>query len=260
MSEANDGMSFTDRMMEVLSQVEYRRMESGEDLAAVARLRYKAYKKGGTLSYTSPDVLDASDTDRNAHVLGLYLHGEMICTVRLHYVTPDHRVSQSSNGFADEINALLDSGLTLIDPARFAADPAIAGEYSWIPFMMLRPAIAAAAFYGADRVMQHIQTDHIAFYKRVFYADTIVPPKYCPSYDCVLSLMSTDTRRTGHKLLTRFPFFKTTPSERNVMFSKAPGSQRFMTVVPTAKYIAADDMAYELPEKEAAVGGEDEAA
>lgn len=142
---------------------------------------------------------------------------------------------------------MLDRGLSLIDPARFAADPAIAGVYSWLPYMTLRPAIATAAFFGADRVLQHVQTPHAAFYRRVFYADSIVDCRYAPIYGCDLALLATDTHRTGAKLLTRFPFFKMTRSERKVMFSKGQGCERYTTVVPTARFVKEGDLAYSMP-------------
>jgi hypothetical protein len=117
--------------------------------------------------------------------------------------------------------------------------------------MTLRPAIAAAAFFGADRVLQHVQTPHVAFYKRGFYFDPIVECRFAPTYGCDLALMATDTRRIGPKLLTRYPFFKTTRSERTVMFYKGDGSPRFTTVVPTARFIGEHDLAYTLPPRKA---------
>ena len=82
---------------------------------------------------------------------------------------------------------------------------------------------------------------------KVFYADPIVECRFAPTYGCDLALMATDTRQTGPKLLTRFPFFKTTQSERTVMFAKGEDSSRFITVVPTARFIGEHDLAYTLP-------------
>jgi hypothetical protein len=213
-----DASSFPRKMMDILARLEYRRVECTEDLEEVARLRYRAFKANNIVSATSPDMLDDADLDFHAHVIALYFDGELISTVRLHHVTPEHPDTQSSEDFGPEVAAMLDRGLSLIDPARFAADPDIAGVYTWLPYMTLRPAIAATAYFGADRVLQHVQTPHAAFYRRVFYADSIVDCRYAPIYGCDLSLLATDTHRTGAKLLTRFPFFKTTRSERKVMF------------------------------------------
>ncbi|MCS4089533.1 N-acyl amino acid synthase FeeM domain-containing protein [Rhizobium sp. BK176] len=246
-----DLSSFPRKMMDILARLEYRRVECTEDLEEVARLRYRAFKANNIVSATSPEMLDDSDVDFHAHVFSLYFDGDLISTVRLHHVTQEHPKTQSSEDFGPEITAMLDRGLSLIDPARFAADPDIAGVYSWLPYMTLRPAIAAAVYFEADRVLQHVQTQHAAFYRRVFSAESIVDCRHAPIYGCDLTLLATDVRLTGAKLVTRFPFFKTTGSERKVMFSKGAGSERYSTVVPTARFIRGDDLAYTMPPRKA---------
>jgi hypothetical protein len=249
MSDSDGGQSFPDKMMDVLSRIEYRRVECFEDLEEVGRMRYKAYSTSGKLAPKSRHMIDDADFDPHAHVLALYYDGALISSVRLHHVTREHPLCQASSDFGEEIDKLLEDGLSFIDPARFAADPELGSEHSWIPFMTLRPAIAAAAFFGADLVMQHVHTSHVSFYKRFFYAETIVPSRYCPRYGNDLSLMCTDTRRSGAKLLARFPFFKTLPSERTMLFAR-DGSPRYLTIVPTARFIADGDLAYTLPPSE----------
>jgi N-acyl-L-homoserine lactone synthetase len=245
MGGESSGNSLNDKMMDILSRIEYRRVECFEDLEEIGRLRYLAYSDRGIVT-KSREMIDEADFDPHAHVLALYYEGRLLSSVRLHHVTPEHRLCQSASDFGSEIAALLDARRSFIDPARFAADPEAGAEFSWIPYMTLRPAIAAAAFFGADLVMQHVQTRHASFYKRVFYADTIVGSKYCPQYLCDLSLMCTDTRRTGPALLTRFPFFKTRASERTMLFAR-DGSPRYFNALPTARFIGADDLSYVLP-------------
>ena len=169
--------SFAGKLMEVLDHVEYRRIESSEDMEDVARLRYKAYKARAVLPVAAKTMIDDIDFDEHAYIFGVYYYEELVSTVRVHHVTPDHRVCQSTGIFPDEIHAFLDAGMTLIDPARFAIDPDFELEMPALPYLTLRPAIVAAIYFDTDRVLQHIRPAHAAFYKRVFYADTIVPPR-----------------------------------------------------------------------------------
>jgi hypothetical protein len=240
------GSSLNDRMMSILAGIEYRRVECFEDLEEVGRMRYRAYVDSGKLAPKSKEMIEEADLDPHAHVLALYYEGRLLSSVRLHHVAPEHPLCQASSDFGAEVDALLERGCTFIDPARFAVDPEFGSEYAWVPYMTLRPAIAAAAFFGTDLVMQHVHTRHVSFYKRVFYADTIVDSRHCPRYGADLALMSTDTRRTGPTLLSRFPFFKTRASERKMLFAR-DGDGRYQTAIPTARFIAADDLSYVLP-------------
>ncbi|MGV8936444.1 MAG: N-acyl amino acid synthase FeeM domain-containing protein [Allorhizobium sp.] len=241
--------SFSSRLMEVLNHVEYRRVESGEDMEEVARIRYKAYKMADILTLSGTTLIDDVDFDPQAYVFGVYYDERLISTVRMHHVTPDHRVSSSRDIFPEQIDAFLDAGMTLIDPVRFAADPEIMKEMPAIPYLTLRIAIMAAAYFDTDRVLQLVSPQHAAFYRRVFQAQTIVPPQQnCGKYNIDLTLMATNTRETGRKLLTRYPFFVSQPYERRLMFSRnAEISVPSLTILPTARYVPAGSFGVELP-------------
>lgn len=241
--------SFADKMMDVLNHVEYRRIESSEDMEDVARIRYKAYKMADILPLTGSKLVDDVDFDPQAYVFGVYYDERLISTVRMHHVTPDHRVSSTRDIFPVEIDAFLDAGLSLIDPVRFAADPEVMKDMPAIPYLTLRIAIMAAAYFDTDRVLQLVSPQHAPFYKRVFYAQTIVPPqKNCGKYNIDLTLMATNTREVGRKLLTRFPFFVSQPCERRLMFSRAvETSMPPLTILPTARFVPSGSLGVDLP-------------
>ncbi|MHA7968052.1 N-acyl amino acid synthase FeeM domain-containing protein [Rhizobium sp. CAU 1783] len=241
--------SFSAKLMEVLDHVEYRRVESSEDMEDVARIRYEAYKIADILPLSGTRLIDDVDFDPQAYVFGVYYDEQLISTVRMHHVTPDHRVSSSRDIFPKEIDAFLDAGMSLIDPVRFAADPAIMKEMPAIPYLTLRIAIMAAAYFDTDRVLQLVSPQHAAFYKRVFYAQTIVPPtKNCGKYNIDLTLMATDTKDVGRKLLTRFPFFISSPCERRLMFSRGEvQTLPPLTILPTARFVPAGELGVDLP-------------
>src|SRR6218665_2928505 len=99
----NDSMAlenrFAERLLEILDQVEYRRVETGEDMEDVARIRFKAYKMADILPLSGSTLIDDIDFDSHAHVFGIYFEERLISTVRVHHVTPQHRVSSSGSVF-----------------------------------------------------------------------------------------------------------------------------------------------------------------
>ncbi len=214
---------FSERLMRHLDYIEYRRVETQEDFEDIERLRYKTYKAADMIPRSSSSMIDDADFDPHAYVFGIYYFEELVSTIRLHHVTPEHTLSQSSQVFPDVMEAYLEAGLTLIDPARFATDPAFVSELSVLPYITLRPSIVAAAYFKADRVLQPVRPAHAAFYKRVFYAETVVERRMTEVYGRELTLMATDTHATGTKLLRRYPFFDSGVHERRMMFGEGRG-------------------------------------
>lgn len=235
---APDG-SFSTRLLETLDHVEYRRIESSEDFEDVARLRFKAYKARGVLPVAASRLIDEIDFDHNAHVFGVYYYEELVSTLRVHYVTPEHRICQSITIFPEAVNAYLDQGLTLIDSARFAINPEFASETSVMPYLTVRPTILAAIYFDADRVLQPIRPAHAAFYKRFFYADAVVEPRRIKTYDFDLMLLASPTRELRSKMMRRFPVFESEAYERRMMFGDATSHYSPpITILPTARSAA----------------------
>ena len=48
---------FSDKLLGLLDRIEYRRVETGEDMEDVARIRYKAYKAGAVMHLDEQAVL-----------------------------------------------------------------------------------------------------------------------------------------------------------------------------------------------------------
>lgn len=236
---------FSERLMRYLDFIEYRRIETQEDFEDIEQLRYKAYKAANVLPVAAPSMIDDADFDSHAYVFGIYYFEELVSTIRLHHVTPKHTLSQSAGVFPDVMETYLNAGLTLIDPARFAVDPDVASELPILPYITLRTSIVAAAYFKADRVLQHVRPHHAAFYKRVFYAETVVERRMTEIYGLELTLMATNTHTTGTKLLKRYPFFDSGVHERRMMFGRGEGalSATPLTVLPSARLVAAGKVA-----------------
>jgi hypothetical protein len=227
---------FSDRLMTTLDHIEYRRIQSQEDFEDIARLRYRAYKSHNVLPVSAKSMLDEIDFDRQAYVFGVYYREELVSTLRIHHVTPGHRVCQSSGIFPEAIDNFLNAGLTLIDPARFAVDADFAGDRSTLPYLTVRPTIMAAIYFGADRMLQHIRPQHAAFYKRFFYAQTVVPPTMTKTYGFELTLLASPTLELRARLMRRFPVFQSEAYERRLMFGDVTNTGiPALTVLPSAR-------------------------
>ena len=232
--------NFSKKLLEVLDHIEYRRVETHEDMEEVARIRYRAYKLANILTLNGAKLIDDVDFDDHAYIFGVYYDERLISTVRIHHVTPDHRVSSTREMYTTEIDKFLDAGMTLIDPVRFAADPDVIGEMPALPYLTLRIASMAADYFDADRVLQLVSPQHAPFYRRVFYADTVVPSqKNVGKYNIELTLMATRTREVRAGLYKRFPFFVSEPYERRMMFQRSPDmGVTPLTILPTARLAA----------------------
>nr|WP_316655794.1 hypothetical protein [uncultured Gellertiella sp.] len=232
--------TFSRKLLDLLDRVEYRRVETTEDMEDVARIRYKAYKMADILTLDGSTLIDDIDFDSHAYIFGVYFEERLISTVRIHHVTPEHRVSSTRGVFTREIDAFLDAGLSLIDPVRFAADPAIMREMPAIPYFTLRIAAMATDYFNADRVLQLVSPQHAAFYKRVFLAKTIVEPqRNCGKYNIELTLMATEANEIRNGLYHRYPFFQSEGFERRMMFGRGPDvGVTPLTILPTAKLAA----------------------
>ncbi|WP_110034252.1 N-acyl amino acid synthase FeeM domain-containing protein [Hoeflea marina] len=223
--------------MRFLNNIEYRRIESTEDLEDIARIRYRAMSSVGLAPPDGTILIDDLDFKPNAHILGIYFDERLVSTLRIHHVTSSERDSVAVAHFPDVMNPLLDAGHTFIDPVRFAADPAIMREYPMLPYLTLRIVTMATDYFQTDYCLSVIKPNHRAFYKRIFNFKPMVEPRYFPKYGSNIELHWSDRIADLQNIYDRFPFFNSKPIERRLMF--APQAQLGMpslTVRPTAQY------------------------
>ncbi len=233
-----DSGGFSDKLMLLLDRVEYRRVEGGEDMEDIARLRFKAYKAVNLMELTGSTLIDALDFDSHAYVFGIYLDESLVSTVRVHRVTPDHRASTSGLIFGEEIDVFLDAGMVLIDPGRLAVDPEVLGDdLKAVPYLTLRPVAMACEYFSADRCLTACRPRHTAFYKRIFGSKTVVERREnLGVYNADGSLLVAQVRGQRPSILDRYPIFDSEPFERRLMFGgrhEVPFAP--LTILPTAR-------------------------
>lgn len=235
MSTEPDTDRFTPKVLAALDEVEYRRIDLVEEMDGIGRIRTEAYTVANLLSLNGHPLVDEVDFDENAYVFGVLHQGRLVSTVRLHHITPAHRVSTTFSIFPDALNAWLDDGRSIIDPVRFAADPSAVRSVPSLPYLTLRLAVMAASYLNADHVIQLSTPQHAAFYRRTFEGYQVADPIIGGNFNIPLGLQATDVARSLGSILKRYPFFDATAEEMKALFDRSGGRKASAPVKPSAR-------------------------
>jgi len=228
-------------MMQLLEHVDYRLITGGEDLEAIYRLRYKSYLRSGMCGPIASGMFeDRWDNLPNSYRFGVYCYGELVSTIRFHYISREHPNSPSVDAYPEILLERLARGETFIDGTRFATDPDAAPAPGVLPFLTLRLAMVASLYFGQDSVLTPVKVEHSNFYSRYFNAVQRTEAKEFPGVLTRIALFEIPAGENMRLTLERFPFFRSTPMEQRLMFAN-PAINRLtpLSVVPTAKYYRA---------------------
>lgn len=230
---------FASSLMDLLERVEYRRVSLDKPTDPVFRLRYEAYQREGFIDSNPQKIAgDAFDHTPNAMGFGVYVDGDLAASIRLHNVTPGERSSPSRLIYPDELNAILDAGLSYIDPSRFTTDHEMTLALPALPFLTLRIAAMACEYFSADYCLSSVRPEHAAFYKRVFGSVQMGPERYYPGLKFPVCLYAAQVGEIRNRVADRFPFFMSTPAERAAMFGPGSASRYVAMIRPTARSAA----------------------
>jgi hypothetical protein len=86
--------------------------------------------------------------------------------------------------------------------------------------MTLRLAYLACTHFGADIGTATVRKEHQAFYRRVFLHKTLCPPRPYPTLNKPLCLMAVDYRASSEVVFHRYPIFRSSESERRMLFKR----------------------------------------
>jgi hypothetical protein len=209
----------------LLNRVDYRLVQTPAEKDSVYLMRYRAYLHGGLISPSdSGRIIDPYDDAPNAWIFGIYLDGALCSSIRLHVLTSESRMSYTTQLFGDVLDSRLDQGEIFVDPARFAADPETAKLFPELPYVTLRLAYLACDHFNADTGLAMVRTDHQAFYRRVFFHETVSEPRAFPGWHSKqVVLMASDFRELRERVLARFPIMRSTVFERQKLFDRNKG-------------------------------------
>jgi len=236
---ANGGSVLNRSIMQLLEHVEYRLVTGGEDLEAIYRLRYQSYLRSGMCGPIASGMFeDRWDNLPNSYRFGVYYDGQLVSTLRIHYISREHPNSPSVDAYPEILAERLARGETFIDGTRFAADPDCAPAPGVLPFLTPRLGMVASCYFGQTAVLTPVKIEHSAFYARIFNATQKTEGKVFPGVLEPIALFEIPCGENLRLTLERFPFFKSTPMEQRLMFAN-PAINRLtpLSILPTAKYL-----------------------
>ncbi len=181
-SRAEPGTSLFVRGGALFDRIDYRPIETPEEKDQLYLMRYRAYTRGGLIPESASErYSDRYDDAPNALTFGIYVDGELCSSMRLHVLTPERRMSYTTELFGDVLHPRLDQGEVFIDPARFVADPEKAQRFPELPYLTVRLVFLACEYFQADTGLALVRAGHQAFYRRVFLNETIAEPRPFPN-------------------------------------------------------------------------------
>ncbi len=245
---------FATDIFDLLDRVQYRRMSFSEDLEALYRFRYDAYRREGSIEENAERrCTDYLDEVPNVHRIGLYLDGDLVASMRVHKVTKAMPWSAGMSAFPDLLGPLLDMGMTIIDPSRFTVDDEVAKDNPGLPYLTVRIAAMASEHFNADYTMAVARPAHGAFYRRVFKATQSAEAHAYKGLTFPTALFAADVESIKDETYRRFPFFLSTEWERRIMFGEQHSDLPPLTVTPTARVMHELAMLPQEPQPEGIV-------
>ena len=213
--------SFADRVRELVEKVDYRRADTSEEREEIYRLRYDAYRQEGAIEprpwRSFSDHFDSAD---NAYVIGVYCDGGLASSIRLSVSTPDRPEIPALSVFGDILRPKIEEGKTIVDPTRFVVDPLIARAIPKINYATVRLVALACDHFNTDLALATVRVEHQAFYRRLFGSKPMSEARHYPSLTKPISLMGLDYKAAKDGVYRRYPFLRSTDSERRVLFER----------------------------------------
>lgn len=226
---------FAEKALSSLEQLEYRRILGGEDLEDVYRLRYEAYRRKELIERNDSGLAeDKYDTTSNCQIFGLYFDGKLASSLRIHHATPEYRVCPTTSHFPLALDEHFDQGVSFIDSSRFCADAEMSVKQPMLPFFTTRLTAMACRYFEADYMLSVIRPEHSAFYRRYFAMKRWGTGQKVDWFAFEVDLYSAEHDEIEDRVLSRVPFFRSMPYEREALFGTIPLGKDSVAVKPTA--------------------------
>lgn len=215
-----------DRVAELVEKADYRLADTPAERLAVFRLRYQAYLREGAITANETGLFsDPLDDQPNALIYGVYLNGQLASSIRLHVATPEYQNLPALNVFSDLLSSEIAAGKIIVDPTRFVADRDLSRQHPELCYVTTRLAWMVSEYFQANYLLATVRTEHQAFYRRTFGHRVVCDARHYPSLTKPISLMALDFMPNRERVLTRYPFFRSTFFERRMLFSSFPQLQ-----------------------------------
>lgn len=222
----------------IFDRVSCRVAVSEAEREAIFRLRYRAYLHEGAIEPRAEERLsDKFDDAPNSYLFGLYVDGALASSIRISVASPEHPMTPAVDAFGDILGPEVARGKVVVDPNRFVADPDKRGGAPELPYLTVRLGYVACAHFDAHIGTATVRAEHRAFYRRVFLLEPRCAPRPYPTLTKPLCLMAADSDTVRDKIFRRYPYFRSTPAEREALFGPRPvwaGEEPAAQMLPVA--------------------------
>lgn len=213
--------NFANKLSSYLQKVDYRVAVTRQDREKIFRQRYNSYLNEGAIDANASGMFhDPYDDFDNCWLFGIYIDEKLVGSIRLHVISPESRKGPAYDVFPDLVGPMLDQGMTLIDPTRFAAEVESTKQYPEMPYLVLRAGYMAYEYFNADYALATVRKEHVAFYRRLFNAEYLCEPRPYPLLKSSICLLRGNVRNVKEKLIKRYPIFESSFTERRMMFEQ----------------------------------------
>ena len=215
---------FSERLLRFLERVEHRVARSADERETVYRLRYQAYRRNGLMTERADSQLHDPKYDDapNAWVTMTLIDGELAGTTRINVAQGDYSGLPAVNVYPEEMAARLVDRPVVVEFTRLAARLELSSAYPELAYMIMRPAYLAADHFDADLAVASPRAEHLAFYQRVFDGVAWCEPRPYPGLTAKFACMGAYFRANRERIEARYPFYRSSASERDALFGPAP--------------------------------------
>lgn len=212
-------------------------MPPGDRFDPVYRLRYEAYRRESFVPANDQRIVrDEFDDLPNSYCYGVYIDGQLASSVRFHHMTREHRTAPSYSVFTDILDPMIERGDTMIDPGRFTADYEASLTYPALPYLTLRIPTMATWYFRVKYCLSTVRHEHAAFYRRVYRSQQLGAARHYHGLTFPMELWACDCPAVYPGLMVRYPFFDSTPDEREALFGEA--GRVGLNIHPSARLVA----------------------
>jgi hypothetical protein len=220
--KAADGalIGFSDRVLRFLERVEHRIARTDHEREAAFRLRYDAYQRNGLME-PRPDrrLFDERyDNVANAWITMTFVDGELAATTRLNLGLGEDSILPSMAVYPDVVGPRLRAGLAILETTRLAANIEFSGSHPEVAYLAMRPGYMAATHFDIDLAVASPRLEHMAFYRRVLQFVPWCEPRPYPGLTAKFACMGADFHEVRERVEARYPFYRSTLTEREALF------------------------------------------
>ena len=215
--------TLTDRVLDTLGRVGYRRALPHEDRTEIFRIRYKAYLNEGAIEpHPSELFSDEVDDAENTFLFAVTIDGELAGSIRLSVTLPGATDLPTAHVFPEYVRPEIEADKIVVDPTRFVAVQHLSRRFPELPYIILRLPWLAMDYFEADLMLAAVRPEHEPFYRRMWGNRLACPARKYPNLAKPVSLSILDYASARDAVHRRHPFYRSTPAERELIFGAGP--------------------------------------